>query len=106
MLSPVRSDNDGGWFYGSGMTQIGFTVHAHFYERYSYDITRPGATGSGIKPDMPDNDNNSFYGYGKEVHAMVDGVVLGCDYAQVRECRYDGPTLPKQRRTMSFWATT
>jgi hypothetical protein len=79
--SPVRSDSDGAWHYGNGMTQIGFTPHAHYFERYSYDITQPGATGTGIKPMQDDKQNSSFYCYGKEVHAAADGVVLGCDFS-------------------------
>jgi len=78
MLSPVRTDADGTWHFGNGMTQIGFSPHAHFHERFSYDLTQHDATNSTTKPGQDENDNNSFYCYGKEVHAMVDGVVLGC----------------------------
>jgi len=80
MLSPVRSDKDGGWHFDNGMTQIGFSPHAHFRERYSYDITQRDATGAQIRPGEDEHINKSFYCYGKEVHAMVDGVLLGCDY--------------------------
>ena len=72
MLSPVR----GSWTFGNGMTQIGFSPHAHFHERYSYDLTQHDDTNSTF--DGPDDDNTSFYAYGKEVHATDDGVVLGC----------------------------
>ena len=74
MLSPVR----GSWHFGSGMTQIGFSPHAHFHERFSYDLTQHDATGATF--NGPSNDNNSFYCYGEKVHAMADGVVLGCVY--------------------------
>ena len=72
MLAPVR----GSWHFGNGMTQIGFSPHAHFHERYSYDLTQHDANGATF--DGPSDDNNSFYAYGEEVHAMADGVVLGC----------------------------
>jgi len=78
MLSPVRSDKNGGWHFGNGMTQIGFSPHAHFHERYSYDLTQHDGTGATFSG--PDNVNSSFYAYGKEVHAVADGVVLGCSF--------------------------
>jgi len=89
--SPVRSDGDGAWHYGNGMTQIGFTPHAHFHERYSYDITQPGPTGTGLKPNQDEHVNDSFYCYGKELHAAADGVVLGCDFTNPEN---DGKTDP------------
>ena len=78
MATPVRSDSDGGWHFGNGMTQIGFSPHAHFHERYSYDLTQHDATNSTVKPGQDENVNTSFYCYGKHVHAAADGVVLGC----------------------------
>lgn len=75
MLSPVR----GTWHFGNGMTQIGFSPHAHFHERYSYDLTQHDANGATF--DGPDDENSSFFCYGEEVHAMADGVVLGCTFA-------------------------
>jgi hypothetical protein len=80
MLSPVRTDSDGTWHFGNGMTQIGFSPHAHFHERYSYDLTEHDANNATFAG--PSNDNNSFFCYGKEVRAMAAGVVLGCDYTQ------------------------
>ncbi len=74
MLSPVR----GSWYFGNGMTQIGFSPHAHFHERYSYDLTQHDSTGATF--DGPDDDNNSFFAYGEKIHAMADGVVLGCNF--------------------------
>jgi len=74
MLSPVR----GSWFFGNGMTQIGFSPHAHFHERYSYDLTQHDA--NGVTFSGPDNDNKSFFCYGEKIHAMADGVVLGCNF--------------------------
>ena len=73
MLSPVR----GNWYFGNGMTQIGFSPHAHFHERYSYDLTQHDANGATF--DGPDDDNDSFFCYSEEIHAMADGVVLGCN---------------------------
>lgn len=70
MLAPV----EGEWNYGNGMTQIGFSPHAHFHERYSYDLTQ---IINGSTFDGPADDNNSFHCYGKKIHAMADGVVLG-----------------------------
>ena len=74
MLSPVR----GSWRFGNGMTQIGFSPHAHFHERYSYDLTQHDA--NGVTFSGPDDDNNSFFCYGEKIHAMADGVVLGCNW--------------------------
>ena len=70
MSAPVK----GTWNFGNGMTQVGFSPHAHFHERYSYDLTQiiDGSTFDG-----PADDNTSFHCYGKEIHAMADGVVLG-----------------------------
>ena len=58
------------------MTQIGFSPHAHFHERYSYDLTQHDGTGATF--DGPSDDNNSFFAYGEKVHACADGKVLGC----------------------------
>jgi len=85
MLSPVR----GSWNFGNGMTQIGFSPHAHFHERYSYDLTQHDATGAQF--NGPEHDNKSFFCYGKEVHAMADGVVLGCDFTQAENAGKTDP---------------
>jgi Peptidase family M23/Polyglycine hydrolase-like, structural repeat len=91
MLSPVRSDKDGTWTFGNGPTQIGFSPHAHFHERYSYDITQHDTTNSQVKPGEDVHVNETFYCYGKEVHAMADGVVLGCNFMNPEN---DGQTDP------------
>ena len=85
MLSPVR----GSWHFGNGPTQVGFSPHAQFHERYSYDLTQRDDNGSTYSGD--EHDNNSFYCYGEKVHAMDDGVVLSCVYANVEN---DGLTDP------------
>jgi hypothetical protein len=77
MLSPVR----GSWTFGHGMTQIGFSPHAHFHERYSYDLGQHDDTGATF--DGPANVNRSFFCYGEKVHAMADGVVLGCAFTAI-----------------------
>ena len=51
-------------------------LRPHAARRHRRDL-RPGQ----------DDDNNSFYGYGKHVHAMADGVVLGCYLHGAREPR-------------------
>lgn len=72
MLPPVR----GKWYFGNGPTQIGFSPHAHYWERYSYDLRQLDANGQSFSGDK--DDNASFYCYGEKVYAMADGVVLGC----------------------------
>jgi len=74
VLSPVR----GTWHFGNGMTQIGFSPHAQFHERYSYDLTQHDANGATFSG--ADDDNSSFFCYGEKIHAMADGVVLGCNW--------------------------
>lgn len=83
LLSPVQ----GSWLFGNGPTHIGFSPHAQYHERYSYDLTQHDSNGATF--NGPDNDNNSFFCYGEEVRAMADGDVLRCDYMQIEN---DGKT--------------
>ena len=70
MLSPVR----GSWYFGNGMTQIrvqssplprALQLRPYAARREWRDLRRA------------DDDNDSFFCYSEEIHAMADGVVLG-----------------------------
>jgi hypothetical protein len=76
MLAPLK----GSWYFHNGMTQLGFSPHAHYHERFSYDILQRDASGSSFSG--PADKNASYYCYGEEVYAMEDGVVLGFDFTK------------------------
>jgi hypothetical protein len=65
----------GTWNFGSSPDHQGFDAHAWPGQRFSVDFTKLGADGQSIKPDAPDNDNNSFWAYGHDIFAMAPGKV-------------------------------
>jgi hypothetical protein len=81
--APVRGDF--GW--GNAMPHIPVGSHARFHEHYCWDIGGIKEVAPGTWSDLegPPDRNESYFGYGKPVHAMFDGVVTAAKYGNAQE---------------------
>jgi Peptidase family M23 len=72
LASPVT----GRWNWGNSPNHTSFDAHAWPHQRFAVDLTKVNSNNSPLKPDHPENENDSFYAYGEPVLAMKGGTVI------------------------------